>query len=73
MRPKDVVEFIEGTPQVSKVAVNRGESNMPEITGDNVENTIPYEGKITYDIRFRALIPERDEWIQLIIDVEAQK
>ena len=73
MNPEEVVELIEGTPQVSKVALNPGESNMPEITGDNVENTIPYEGKITYDIRFRALIPERDEWIQLIIDVEAQK
>ena len=73
MNPDEVVELIEGTPQVSKVAVNPGESNMPEITGDNMENTIPYEGKITYDIRFRALIPERDDWIQLIIDVEAQK
>ena len=67
------MELIEGTPQVSKIAVNPGESIMPEITGDNVEDAIPYEGKITYDIRFRALVPERDELIQLIMDVEAQK
>lgn len=73
MKPEEVVELIEGTPQVSKIAVNPGESNMPEITGDNVEDVIPYEGKITYDIRFRALAPEKDELIQLIVDVEAQK
>ena len=73
MKPEEVVELIEGTPQVSKIAVNPGESNMPEITGDNVEDIIPYEGKITYDIRFRALVPGCDEMIQLIMDVEAQK
>ena len=44
MRPEEVVELIEGTPQVSKVAVNPGESNMPEIIGDNAENTITEYG-----------------------------
>ena len=73
MKPEEIVELIEGNPQISKIAVNPGESNMPEITGDNVENVIPYEGKITYDIRFRAFAPNRDELIQLILDVEAQK
>ena len=73
MKPEEVVELIEGKPQISKIAVNPGESNMPEITGDNVENAIPYEGKITYDIRFRAFAPNREELIQLILDVEAQK
>lgn len=73
MRPEEVVELIEGTPQVSKVAVNPAESNMPETIGDTVEDTIPNEGKVIYDIRFHALAPERDELIQLMIDVEAQK
>lgn len=73
MKPEDVAELIEGMPQVSKVAVNPGESNMPEIIGDNVEDATPNEGKVTYDIRFRALAPERDALMQLIIDVEAQK
>ena len=73
MKPEDVVELIVGTPQVAKLAVNPGESNMPEIIGDNVEDVIPNEGKVTYDIRFRALAPKGDELIQLILDVEAQK
>ena len=73
MKPEDVAELIEGMPQVSKVAVNPGESNMPEIIGDNVEDATANEGKVTYDIRFRALAPERDALMQLIIDVEAQK
>lgn len=73
MKPEDVAELIEGMPQVSKVAVNPGESNMPEIIGDNVEDATPNEGKVTYDIRFRALAPGRDALMQLIIDVEAQK
>ncbi len=73
MNPEDVVRLIEGSPQVSVVAVNPGESNMPEIIGDKTEDVIPYEGMITYDIRFRALAPKGDEQIQLMIDVEAQK
>ena len=46
MKPEDVAELIEGMPQVSKVAVNPGESNMPEIIGDNVEDTTPNEADI---------------------------
>ena len=73
MDPQDVVSLIEGTPQVSEVPVNPGESNTTEITGDNVEDIVPGEGKVYYDIRFRAWTPDRSESIQLIIDLEAQK
>lgn len=59
--------------QISEAMVNPGETNTSEIIGDNVEDVIPNEGKIYYDIRFRAWAPDRKELIQLIIDVEAQK
>lgn len=73
MKPEEVVELIKETPKVSEVAVYPGESNTTEIVGDNVENVVPNEGKITYDIRFHALTPDKTQKIQLIIDIEAQK
>lgn len=73
MNPWDVRELMEGEPQVGTVAVNPGETNTTEIVGDNVENSFPNEGKITYDIRFHAWAPEKDELIELIIDIEAQR
>lgn len=73
MNPWDVCELIEGEPQVGKVAVNPGETNTAEIVGDNVENTVPNEGKITYDIRFHAWAPGKDKLIELLIDIEAQR
>ena len=73
MNPWDVCELIEGEPQVGKVAVNPGETNTAEIVGDNVENTVPNEGKITYDIRFHAWAPGKDKLIELLIDIEAHQ
>lgn len=73
MNPQDAVSLIEGTPQVSEVRVNPGETNSTEIIGDNVEDVVPGEGKVYYDIRFRAWAPDRSDLIQLIIDLEAQK
>lgn len=37
MAPQEVVNLIEGTPQISEVRVNPGETNVTEIIGDNVE------------------------------------
>lgn len=73
MKTQEVVSLIEGTPQVSEVMVYPGETNTPEISGDNIEDVIPNEGKIYYDIRFRAWTPDRKNLIQLLIDIEAQK
>lgn len=73
MKPEEAAELIEGVPRVSEIAVNPGESNTTEIVGDNVESVVPNEGKITYDIRFHALTPDKTQKIQLIIDIEAQK
>ena len=70
---KEIAEkYIEGEPQVGEVAVMPGETNTTKIRGISNENTIMGEGRITYDIRFVALVPGTDEMIQLIINVEAQ-
>lgn len=65
-------KYIEGTPEVSKVLVNPGETNV-NITGLNNEDSVFREGKITYDIRFQAVYPKSGKYIKLFINVEAQK
>lgn len=63
--------YIEGTPQVSAVPVLPDEENAM-INGMDTEDKSVSEGTITYDIRFRALLPASDDRISPIINVEAQ-
>lgn len=73
-----VLNYIEGTPEVAKAVVHQDEGggnerDMPErIIGMNTEDSTVIEGKIVYDIRFGAIIPDTDEYIKLIINIEAQ-
>lgn len=70
---KEIAEkYIEGTPQIDGIAVAPDESHAPLIRGLNTEDVTMTEGTITYDIRFLSLVPESDEKIQLLINVEAQ-
>ena len=70
---KEIAEkYIEGTPQVSEIAIAPGETNVVKIRGISNEDTFQGEGTNTYDIRFMALAPKSHEMIQLIINVEAQ-
>lgn len=68
----DIAErYIEGTPEVSSVPVLPDESPSI-ITGMDTEDKSIREGRITYDIRFRAIVPDSEDQIALIINVEAQ-
>lgn len=67
---------IEGTPEISTVKVNPGETNGPKrerVTGMPNEDKEPGEGAIYYDIRFFVNIPESGEKIRIIVNVEGQK
>ena len=66
----EIRECIEGTPEVGTRKVLPGHT-PEEITGMNTENSVPGEGKVTYDIRFSAFTPD-GEHVKLIINVEAQ-
>lgn len=68
----DIEKCIEGTPEVAKVPVDTGLSNMESIEGLNTEDAIPNEGKITYDIKFYVMLPD-GEHTKIIINIEAQK
>ena len=64
-------KYIEGQPQVSTVPVLPDEGNTI-ISGMDTEDKSVHEGTVTYDIRFRAIVPSSGEPIALIINVEAQ-
>ena len=72
-------ECIEGEVQISEVAVDQDELDYLEemadksIEGLNTEDNSIKEGKVIYDIRFLAIVPDTKEPVQLIINIEAQK
>ena len=73
-----IAECIQGNPDVATKAVHRNESDVvldgnSEIVGDNSEDSSVSESKITYDLRFTAVVPETDGVVELLINVEAQK
>lgn len=68
---EDIAEkYIEGTPEISSSAVHPGGE---KITGLNTIDSSVNEGEIAYDILFSSLIPETDDKLFMIINVEAQK
>ena len=67
-----VGDFIVGEPKVAETKVLPDETNASKITGTGVEDTTVSEGSVTYDIQFRAVVPDSDEIVQMIINVEAQ-
>jgi len=60
--------YIEGKPDVGNVEVVTGKT----IHGLPTEEIGLTEGKIFYDIRYRAVAPKQDTVMELIINVEAQ-
>ncbi len=66
--PDEVVPLIEGNPEISGDPV----TIMPSIRGSNTEDSVPGEGKITYDIRFDALLPDNTSSVKVLIDLEIQ-
>ncbi len=73
MTPKDIIPLIEGQPDIENVSIIPGETSMPSIIGDNTEDIVPNEGKVTFDIRFSVRIPGQNGTVKIIIDIEAQK
>ena len=64
-------KYIEGQPQVSAIPVLPDESGTV-IHGLDTEDKSVHEGTVTYDIRFRAIVPDTEDVIALIVNVEAQ-
>ena len=74
---KDIANtYIEGQTDVSSISVLTGENIRGDVTenirGDVTESIGMNEGKISYDIRFRATAPKEVGHIDLMLNVEAQ-
>ncbi len=71
---------IEGEPIIAGIAVHRDTKpteadryqGEESIKGENVEDASITEGTVTFDIRFRAIVPKSGETITLILNIEAQ-
>lgn len=72
MEVDEIIECIEGEPEVGTKPVNPGETNT-QITGMNTEDKVPGEGELYYDIIFYVKVPKGDDIMKMIINVEAQK
>ena len=70
--------YIIGIPETASVPALPDETNAAgkigadRISGERTEDTSVTEGKVTFDIRFRAITPH-NELVQLIINIEAQR
>ena len=77
MNPKEVVNYIEGTPYISNIPLEPGLTNAAEVkhgerlVGLNTENSEINEGLVRFDIVFYVRM--KDGLSQIIVNVEAQK
>lgn len=71
----EIIDCIEGEPEVSNVKVNPGETNEARIDGRSAEDTVPGEGCVFYDIRFQARIPgiKMEQQTRILLNLEGQK
>lgn len=68
------IEKCIGEIAVSEIPLNPGMSNPSKIVGDEQEDFVIGEGKVTYDLRMSLYIPNSDAVeVKLLVDVEAQK
>ncbi len=58
-------------PDISSIPVAPDRSHE-RIEGLNTEDRLLYEGTVLYDIRFRAVTPDKEKQIGLIINIEVQ-
>ena len=76
----EIMEAIEGEPEIEKVPVEPGLTNTTErtdrIVGESTESIIPGENTYYFDVRFYARVKPADDLIEcgikIILDVEAQ-
>ena len=79
MKPEEIIPYIEGEPEIGKISLEPGLTNISsKIHGNNTVDIIPNEGYIYYDIKFYVRYPVKmegrvREQIKLLLDIEAQK
>ena len=69
---EEIIQCIEGEPEISTVVLKPGKRRPEAVTGTNIEDKVKNEGEISYDIRFYA-ITRYGQRIKILFNVEAQK
>ena len=69
---EDIMQCIEGEPEIATVVLKPGKRKPEAVTGTNIEDKIKNEGEISYDIRFYA-VTRHGQRIKILFNVEAQK
>ena len=68
----DIVhKYIQGTPEVEKIPI-QPEDEIYRIESQQTEDSQEKEGTVFFDVRFTALAPGTGDFIELIINIEAQ-
>ncbi len=71
MKWQEIVPYIEGEPEIGDGYVD---ANMPDrIHGEPTEDLTITDGERKFDILFKASLPNSDDKIELIINIEVQK
>lgn len=65
-------KYIVGTPSVGIMPLYPGEKKGYRIHNENTEDASLNEGRVTYDVRFRAMIPGSSEAVEMLINIEGQ-
>ncbi len=73
----EIRDCIEGEPEVAVAPVYPGsrmcrKHETDAVTGLSMEDNVPNEGMVTYDVRLYLLIPS-GERIKIIVNIELQK
>ena len=73
--PKVTINTIPVDPDLTNAVrkVAKSKRNPSKIKGDRNEDSSETEGGITFDILFRAIVPDTGETIALIINIEPQR
>ena len=66
------ISLLSDVDAASRVQMPQDTGAASKVVGTGVEDTTISEGTVTFDIRFRALIPNTEEIVGLIINIEAQ-
>ena len=69
---EEIMQCIEGEPEINTVILKPGKRKPEAITGTNIEDKVKNEGEIFYDIRFYA-VTKQGQHIKILFNVEAQK
>ena len=80
---KQIMELIEGTPQIHEAAVHQDTPDAPSADSERLsgsdrikdmatEDVSIREGTVRYDIRFTVRVPKADERIEIIVNIEIQ-